>query len=63
MGRVADLVFNDLDPRNGIIEVRLTGAERLEGGNRMRGEAFLRALEVGPGKGGRGAKSVSGPAP
>jgi hypothetical protein len=53
-----DLVFNDLEPRNGIIEIRLTGSERVENGNTMRGEAFLQALEVGPGRGGRGAKPI-----
>lgn len=60
--RAVDLVFNDLAPRNGIIEVRLTGAERLEGGKTVRGEAFLQALEIGPGHGGRGAKPASVPA-
>ena len=63
LDRAVDLVFNDLEPRNGIIEVRLTGAERLEGGKTVRGEAFLQALEIGPGNGGRGAKPVSVPAP
>jgi hypothetical protein len=63
IGRAVDLVFNDLEPRNGIIEVRLTGGERLESGKAMRGEAFLQALEIGPGDGGRGAKAVSAPAP
>ena len=57
-----DLVFNDLAPLNGIIEVRLTGAERLEGGKTVRGEAFLQALEIGPGDGGRGARPLSTPA-
>jgi hypothetical protein len=32
-------------------------------GKTVRGEAFLQALEIGPGKGGRGAKTVSVPAP
>jgi hypothetical protein len=50
--RAADLVFNDLAPRNGIIEVRLKGADQ------ARAEAFLQALEVGPGRGGKGAKPV-----
>ena len=59
--RAVDLVFNDLEPRNGIIEVRLTGAERLEDGKPVRGEAFLQALEIGLGNGGRGATPVSAP--
>jgi hypothetical protein len=54
-----DLVFNNLEPRNGIIEVRLTGWERLENGKTLRGEAFLQALEIGTGSGGRGAIPVS----
>ncbi|MEI2725959.1 MAG: malectin domain-containing carbohydrate-binding protein [Verrucomicrobiota bacterium] len=59
--RVVDLVFNDLEPHNGIIEIRLTGKERWEGGKMVRDEAFLQALEIGPGHGGRGAKPVSEP--
>jgi hypothetical protein len=57
--RAVDLVFNNLEPRNGIIEVRLTGWERLENGKTLRGEAFLQALEIGTGSGGGGAKPVS----
>jgi hypothetical protein len=60
--RVVDLVFNDLEPRNGIIEIRLTGAERSESGKTIRGEAFLQALEIGPGNGGHGVKPLSVPA-
>ena len=63
INRAVDMVFNDLEPHNGIIEVRLTGAERLEGGKTVRSEAFLQALEIGPGNGGRGAKPVSVLAP
>ncbi len=59
LDRAVDLVFNDLEPRNGIIEVHLTGAERLEAGKPVRGEAFLQALEIGLGNGGGGAKPVS----
>ena len=57
--RAVDLVFNELEPRNGILELRFTGVERLEGGKTVRGEAFLQALEIGLGKDGRGAKPVS----
>ncbi|MGZ5518052.1 MAG: malectin domain-containing carbohydrate-binding protein [Limisphaerales bacterium] len=60
--RAVDLVFNALEPRNGIIEVRLTGTERLEGAKTVRGEAFLQALEIGLGNGGHGPKPVSVPA-
>jgi hypothetical protein len=53
-----DVVFNDIEPRNGVIEIRLAGDE-------VRGrqcEAILQALEVGPGDGGSGAtpKTVAG---
>ncbi len=46
-----DLVFNDLQPKNGIIEIRLTASPK--GG--CRAEAILQALEIGPGDGGTGA--------
>lgn len=53
-----DLVYNGIEPRNGVIEIRLAGDE-------VRGrqcEAMLQALEVGPGDGGSGAtpKTVAG---
>ncbi len=53
-----DLVYNDIEPRNGVIDVRLAGDE-------VRGrqcEAILQALEVGPGDGGSGStpKTVAG---
>ena len=60
--RAVDLVFNDLAPRNGILEIRFTGVERLEKGQAVRGEAFLQALEIGPGHGGRSTVPVSRPA-
>jgi hypothetical protein len=46
-----DLVFNNLKPRNGVIEVRLVG-NRVTGGQ---SEAMIQALELGPGDGGPGA--------
>jgi hypothetical protein len=51
--RAIDLVFNDLAPVNGIIEVRFTAAASGPG------EAFVQALELGPGSGGRGAKPLA----
>ncbi|MCX6908700.1 MAG: malectin domain-containing carbohydrate-binding protein [Verrucomicrobia bacterium] len=64
LNRAADLVFNDIAPRNGIIEVRLTSARATIGGKLMRGEAFVQALEIGPGDGGSGVAAVSAaPAP
>jgi hypothetical protein len=61
--RAVDLVFNHLEPANGAIEVRLTAARVQDGETVARGEAFLQALEVGPGRGGTGAQPVSAPAP
>jgi len=51
--RAVDLVFHGIAPTNGVIEIRFTAA---------RGEAFVQALEIGPGKGGNGARPVSVPA-
>lgn len=45
-----DLVFNGIQPQNGIIEIRLK--------NEHQGEAILQALEVGQGDGGEGAVPV-----
>jgi hypothetical protein len=57
--RAVDLVFNDIKPRNGIIEIRFTAAPTPASGEAARGEAFVQALEIGPGGGGKGAKAVS----
>ena len=46
-----DLVYNNIQPRNGIIEIRLAGVEDL--GRQC--EAILQSVEVGPGDGGSGA--------
>lgn len=50
--KAVDLVFQSIAPRNGVIDVTLTGGDR---GKDQGGEAFLQGLEVGPGDGGRGA--------
>jgi hypothetical protein len=50
--RAVDLVFNDLAPLHGIIEIRL----KATGPGGTQTEAFLQALEVGPGPGGQGTK-------
>jgi hypothetical protein len=50
-----DLVFDDIQPRNGIIEIRLQG-ETVKG---VPTEAILQALEVGLGNGGKGSTAVS----
>jgi hypothetical protein len=54
-----DLVFNDLAPTNGIIETRFTASPLDDAGMNERGEAFVQALEIGPGNGGKGARPVS----
>lgn len=61
--RAADLVFNDLAPRNGIIEIRFKGARVMDGNRLVRGEAFVQALELGLGDGGKGLEPVSSSAP
>jgi hypothetical protein len=54
--RAVDLVFNDIEPRNGVIDFRFTGGDPKAG---IVGEAFVQAIEVGPGSGGAGATPVS----
>ena len=53
--KAVDLVFNDITPKNGIVEIRLRG-EPIHG---VESEAMLQALEVGPGSGGLGATPKS----
>jgi len=48
--RAVDLVFNDIQPRDGMISIRFR--------NQSNGEAIAQAVEVGPGNGGEGAKPV-----
>ena len=47
MNCAADLVFNDVRPKHGVIAVRFTGSNGAE--------AVVSAIEVGPGPGGKGA--------
>ena len=61
--RATDLVFNDLIPLHGAIEVRFKGNRRPGPEGAVQDEAFLQALEIGPGRDGRGGKPVSHPAP
>ena len=61
--RAVDLVFNGIEPRHGAIEVRFKGARRSGPDGVIQGEAFLQALEVGPGPGGEGARPVSASLP
>jgi hypothetical protein len=60
--RAVDLVFNDITPKNGILEIRFTAARISSTNANARGEAFVQALEIGPGDGGRGAAPISVPA-
>ncbi len=59
--RAVDLVIDDLTPTNGILEIRFTAARISSADTTARGEAFVQALEIGPGSGGQGAKPVSAP--
>ncbi len=49
--QAVDLVFNDVHPQNGVIEIRFKGAA-LPG---CKSEAMIQAIEVGPGDGGKGS--------
>lgn len=58
--KAVDLVFNNIEPRNGIIEIRFIGNPAMNSaGCLTRGEAFVQAIEVGPGNGGKGAAPIS----
>jgi|GEM_PF-158269 hypothetical protein len=54
--RAVDLVFNNVRPRNGMIDVRFTGGNPAHG---LSGEAFVQGVEVGPGGGEEGAAPVT----
>jgi hypothetical protein len=56
--KAVDLIFDHLAPENGVLAVRLTGQPIVKGAPAMRGEAFIQAIEIGPGSGGRGARPV-----
>ena len=60
--RAMDLVFNHLQPIHGMVEIRFTAARIAVEDQLRRGEAFVQALEIGRGTGGRGARPVSAPA-
>jgi hypothetical protein len=47
-----DLTYNNIAPRNGVIDIRFLGGDPDQPGS---GEAFVQALEVGPSRGGTGA--------
>jgi hypothetical protein len=49
-GKAVDLVFNDVQPKNGVIAIRFS--------NRFGGEAMVQAIEIAPGPSEPGAKPV-----
>jgi hypothetical protein len=56
--KAVDLVFNGINPRNGVIDIRFTGTMSRQGDCDVRSEAFVQAIEIGPGRTGRGATPV-----
>ncbi|HOW17507.1 MAG TPA: malectin domain-containing carbohydrate-binding protein [Phycisphaerae bacterium] len=50
-GRAVNVVVPDIQPKNGVVDIRFLGPQG--------GEAIVQAIEVGPGNGGRGARPVS----
>ena len=56
--RAVDLVFNGVRPHQGVIELRFQGGLPQKEGPGRSGEAFVQAIEVGPGDGGQGAIPV-----
>jgi hypothetical protein len=58
-GRAVDLVFKDIAPSNGVIEIRFTAARMAQAEKTVPGEAFVQAIEIGPDRGGKGVKPVS----
>ena len=54
--RAADLVFNHIEPQNGVIEIRFIGGDPEK---KVAGEAFVQAIEVGPGDDGSGTAPKS----
>ena len=56
--RATDLVFNQIAPENGVISIGFTSERVADGDPAAHGEAFVQAIEVGPGSGGQGATAV-----
>ena len=55
LNKAVDLVFNNIKPRNGMVEIRFIGGDPKNG---VPGEAFIQAIEVGPGLQGGGGRPV-----
>jgi hypothetical protein len=50
MNRPVDLVFENIQPKNGVIEIKFTGGDQ--------GQAIVQAIEVGSGDAGSGATPI-----
>ncbi len=48
MDRALDLLFEEIKPRNGIIEVRFLGVENRNGDKITMSDAFVQAIEIRP---------------
>lgn len=57
--KAVDLLFKNIMPSNGIVEVRFKGYLISEGDTTKRGEAFVQALEIGRHLRGKGATPIS----
>jgi len=56
--KAVELVFNHVTPDKGVIAIRFTSQRVAEGDRAWRGDAFVQAIEVGPGLAGSGAIPV-----
>lgn len=59
LNKAVDLVFKNIVPHNGVIQIRFTGLPFPKGNSTKNGEAFVQALEVGQNLAGKGATPVS----
>jgi Malectin domain len=57
--KAVDLIFKNIAPRNGVVEVRFQGFPYSEGKAAKRAEAFVQALEIGENLRGQGAVPIS----
>ena len=57
--KAVDLVFKNIVPHNGIIQIRFKGLPFPKGNSTENGEAFVQALEIGQNLVGKGATPVS----
>lgn len=57
--KAVDLVFENIAPRNGMIQIRFKGLPFIKGNSTENSEAFIQAMEVGQNLKGKGAAPVS----